>query len=209
MKTKIIQIVHETEDIRSFRCKKLITNWIPGQWAYWKLDENLMRMFTISASPSEDFLQFTTKFRPESEYKQKLWSMKEGNEVDVDGPHGSFVLDEADTMPRLFLAGGMGMTPFRSMRKYILDKNLNLDTKVVASVKEKPEVFFSEFIDFQVITSLEGRVDKQKIKSLVGDWANRSWWLTGPAGFIDGMKELGLKMGISEEMIKTEDFPGY
>ena len=65
----------------------------PGQWMYVKLNDQLKHHFTISSSPTEDFLQFTTMLREESEYKKALFALPEGTTVDIEGPRGSFVLD--------------------------------------------------------------------------------------------------------------------
>ncbi|KKU38554.1 MAG: Oxidoreductase, 2Fe-2S and FAD/NAD(P) binding domain protein [Candidatus Amesbacteria bacterium GW2011_GWA1_46_35] len=123
MIARIIEIVDEAKDIKSFRLQpEQEMKYVPGQWFYVKLDENLKHHFTISSSPTENFLQFTTKYREESDYKKALWQKRAGDSLEINGPFGSFVLDEKDTSPRLFIAGGIGITPFRSMIKYATDR---------------------------------------------------------------------------------------
>lgn len=219
MDAKLTEIVDEAENIKSFRFStEQKWNWRPGQWMYLRLSEELKHTFTISASPTEGFLQVTTMFRPQSEFKQVLFSKKVGDTVDVSGPNGSFILDEADSYPRLFLAGGIGITPFHSMIKYSTDRNLNLPISLLYSAKTLAGAAFSKWLtelraenlNINIIESEKsGHVDGEKIKQFVPDYQSRTWWLCGPAAFVDAMKELATKMGMKEEQVKSEDFPGY
>ena len=216
MKATIKKIIHEAREVRSFRLEpenKL--NYLPGQWMYVRLSADLRHHFTISASPTEDLLQFTTKFRPESEYKQVLWQMKEGNEVEINGPFGSFVLDEKDTTPRLFIAGGIGITPFRAMIRYVADRQLNLPVTLLYSGKNTDEMAFVGELQtanckLQIIeTEKEGRVDEAKIKKYCPDYLERTWWVCGPPAMVEAMVELGQKMGVSADKLRSEEFTGY
>ena len=126
MKVIITDIVDEAKDIKSFRLQPVI-KYLPGQWMYVTIPQPSTlspqkHHFTISSSPTEPFLQFTTKYRQESDYKKALWQKRAGDSLEINGPFGSFVLDEKDTSPRLFIAGGIGITPFRSMIKYATDR---------------------------------------------------------------------------------------
>ena len=122
-----------------------------------------------------------------------------------------FVLDEKDTTPRLFIAGGIGITPFRSMIKHWRDKKLTLDIKLLYSVKNVTEAAFGdELKDFIIVESeKEGRLDEGKIKKYCPDWQDRSWWVCGPPALVAVFMELGKKMGIAPEKLKSEDFTGY
>ena len=212
MIARIIEIVDETKDMKSFRLQpEQEMKYIPGQWFYVKLDENLKHHFTISSSPTEPFLQFTTVFREESNYKKALWTKKVGDDLEINGPFGGFILDEKDTTPRLFIAGGIGITPFRSMIKYWRDKKLTLDIKLLYSVKSATEAAFGdELKDFIIVESeKEGRLDEGKIKKYCPDWQSRSWWMCGAPAMVAVFMELGEKMGMASEKLKSEDFTGY
>lgn len=212
MTAKIIEIVEETRDIRSLRLKpEKEMKYIAGQWMYVQLTPELKHHFTISSSPTEDFLQITTMLREESEYKRALEKLKAGDEVEVNGPFGSFVLNEKDTSPRLFIAGGIGITPFRSMTKYVKDKNLDLPIILLYSVKSKEMgAFVRELAEAKIIESeKEGRLDEEKVKKYCPDFAQRTWWVCGPPAMVETFVELGQKMGVSPENIKSEEFTGY
>ena len=216
MKAIIKNIINETFDIKSFRLEpEQKLNYAAGQWGYVRLNETLKHHFTLSSSPTEEYLQFTTKYRPESEYKNYLWNMEVGDGVEINGPFGSFVLDERNKTPRLFIAGGIGITPFRSMVKYINDKKLNLAMTLLYSGKNVAEMAFVNELrimnnELRIIeTAKEGRTDENKIKKYCPDWKERSWWLCGPPMFVEAMVEVGQKMGISAENLKSEEFTGY
>jgi glycine betaine catabolism B len=214
MKAIITNIIKETEDISSFRLKPdEELKYMPGQWMYVRLSPELKHHFTISSSPTEPFLQFTTKSTG-SEYKKELWTKKTDDTVEINGSFGSFVLDESDTTPRLFIAGGIGITPFRSMMKYLLDKNSDLPHTLLYSVKSANEAAFKDLLlsssNTRVIeTELEGRIDEEKIHKYCPDWKERTWWVCGPPSMVIAFVELAQKMGVAPEKIKSEEFTGY
>lgn len=146
----------------------------------------------------------------ESEYKQALFALKVGDTIDINGPFGSFVLDETDTSPRLFIAGGIGITPFRSMLKYNQDKNLHLPLTLLYSVKTKSEGAFIDQLPATVVeTATQGRLDEAKVIQLVPDFIIRTWWLCGPPAMVEAFVELAQRLGLPPEKIKSEEFSGY
>jgi glycine betaine catabolism B len=214
VKATITEIIDETQEqessIRSFRLKSsAVLKYSSGQWMYVRINENLKHHFTISSSPTENFLQFTTKFRPESEYKQALWNLKVGDQLDINGPFGSFVLDPQSKIPKLFIAGGIGITPFRSMLKYLSDQHL-LWPVLLYSVKSRIEAAFPDLPSTQLVESeVEGRLDAKKIKKYCPDWKNREWWVCGPPAMVESIVLLAQKMGVETDKIKSEEFTGY
>lgn len=211
MKAVITEIIRETKFISSFRLKPANPlAYQPGQWMYVTIPQNLKHHFTISSSPTEPFLQFTTIYREESEYKKALFCLQVGDAVDINGPFGSFMLNESNTSPQLFIAGGIGITPFRSMIRYVVDKNLKIPIVLLYSVKNKTDAAFGDLPYTQLVeTEKEGRLDESKIKRLVPDFAVRTWWLCGPPAMVEAFVELAQKMGLPPEKIKSEEFSGY
>jgi glycine betaine catabolism B len=82
-----------------------------------------VRHFTIASSPTEEFILISTRIR-DSPYKKRLDSLQIGTEVKVREPLGNFTLHEDYSKRAIFLSGGIGVTPFRSMIKYATDKSL-------------------------------------------------------------------------------------
>ena len=125
-----------------------------GQFAFFDIGgvyndpKGPIRHFTISSSPTEDFIMLSTRIR-DSPYKKRLASLEKGTKVKVRGPEGQFVLpketDYSNTI--IFLSGGIGVTPFRSMIKYATDKQLPLKIIMFDSNKNKDNVLFKKEFD--------------------------------------------------------------
>ena len=109
-------------------------NYTAGQFAYFDIGgvnndpKGPVRHFTIASSPTEDFIMINTRIR-DTPYKKRLSSLEQGIKVKVRGPEGKFVLHTDYSKPAVFLSGGIGVTPFRSMIKYSTDKQL--PTKII------------------------------------------------------------------------------
>jgi glycine betaine catabolism B len=101
-----------------------------GQFAFFDIGgvyddpEGPIRHFTIASSPTEDFIMISTRIR-DTPYKKRLASLEEGVAIcKVRGPEGKFTLHDDYSKPAVFLSGGIGVTPFRSMIKFATDKQL-------------------------------------------------------------------------------------
>jgi ferredoxin-NADP reductase len=125
-----------------------------GQFAFFDIDgvyndpKGPIRHFTISSSPSEDFIMLSTRIR-DSPYKKRLASLEKGTKVKVRGPEGQFVFPEGVDYSKtiIFLSGGIGVTPFRSMIKYATDKQLPIKIIMFDSNKNKENVLFKKEFD--------------------------------------------------------------
>src|ERR687897_1179880 len=105
-------------------------NYTAGQYAYFDIGgvyndpKEPIRHFTIASSPTEDFIMISTRIR-DTPYKKRLSSLEEHTTiVKVRGPEGKFTLHEDYSRSAVYLSGGIGVTPFRSMIKYATDKQL-------------------------------------------------------------------------------------
>ncbi len=135
MKLKLIDVRDEARSTKSFfwQAEKAVS-YIPGQYFYFTLPKlnypdprGATRHFTLSSSPTEGVtLRNTTRIREESGFKKSLSELPVGSEIQGEGPNGTFILDEKEPGPHIFIAGGIGITPFRSMIKYASDKNLTI-----------------------------------------------------------------------------------
>ncbi|MGA9935115.1 MAG: Rieske 2Fe-2S domain-containing protein [Nitrososphaeraceae archaeon] len=94
---------------------KSLLDFSAGQFAFFDIGEvyndpkGPIRHFTISSSPTEDFIMFSTRIR-NSPYKRRLSTLEQGAKVKVRGPEGQFVLHEDYLKPAVFLSGGIGVT---------------------------------------------------------------------------------------------------
>jgi ferredoxin-NADP reductase len=207
----------------------------PGQYMRWTIEKEFQddrgksRYFTIASSPTEDLLMVTTKII-KSNFKQALTSLKIGDHIVSFGPFGSFVLDELDKTPRVFIAGGIGITPFRSMAIYARDKKLSIPITFFASFSTVEETVYYDELKaiedilphFKYIPTItkpeesksswngeEGRLDIDKIRKYVSNPQDPIYYIAGPTKMVEALVELVKSLGVDNDKIKFENFPGY
>lgn len=174
------------------------------------------REFTISASPTEEFLMITTK-KGTSEFKKTLEKLQAGDSVTITHPAGTFILDE--TSHALFIAGGIGITPFRSIIKYCLDNSLTTPITLIYSNSNENFLFKNELEEWQkklpnltihyIVTSHDGRLDITKLHTIVHKSVNSIYYLAGRTSFVDAMEEVLLELGVNQVDIRYDRFTGY
>ena len=164
---------------------KTLLDYTAGQFAFFDIGEvyndpkGPLRHFTISSSPTENFVMFTTRMR-DSPYKKKLSTLEKGTQVKLRGPEGQFVLHQDYTNPAVFLSGGIGVTPFRSMIKYATDMQLPVKIIMFDSNRNRNNILFKkEFDDWanmnknlKIIYSISEKDlnDEQSSLSIANDW---------------------------------------
>ena len=231
-------------DIMTFRFSRGGIDHNAGQYAFFKLDgvdgdtKGPIRHFSITSSPTEqDFIQISTRIR-DTQYKQKLASLEEGTEILAWGPSGEFVLHEDHSKPAVFLSGGIGVTPFRSMIKYATDKQLpikiimfdsnrneqnilykdefdrcanqNKNVKIVYTITEEEEGHKSD--DTTNGSGEHGRIDRSMLERHLtkDEVANAVFYICGPPGMLKAMQELlQQELQIPKDRLKVEAFTGY
>ena len=124
-----------------------------GQFAFFDIGgvyndpEGPIRHFTIASSPTEDFIMISTRIR-DTPYKKRLSSLEENTTiVKVRGPEGKFTLHEDYLKPAVFLSGGIGVTPFRSMIKYATDKQLPIKIAMFDSNRNQTNILYKMEFD--------------------------------------------------------------
>lgn len=220
MKFLLVKKVDEAHDAKSFYfTSNEPFTWEAGQYVYVTLGE-ITKQFTIASSPTEEFIQITTRIRNESEFKQKLNSLEIGSEIEARAPFGTFIFDK-NIKNNVFLAGGIGITPFRSMIKFNVDKNLKTPMFLIYSNSDSEFVFKSELDkwqnenDFIKIhyhdSSVSGHLDTVKLSSLLTTYniLHTTFWTVGPPQFVNAIEDILEKLKISGDHIKTEKFIGY
>ncbi|HSH31446.1 MAG TPA: FAD-dependent oxidoreductase [Candidatus Saccharimonadales bacterium] len=235
----------------------------PGQFLRWNLphdqpdERGTSRFFSIASAPTEPAILLATKFNAEgSSFKRRLSAMQPGETVEATGPLGGFILPDDPARPVVLVAGGIGVTPFRSMLKMMADSNRQTPTHLLYGSRTASELAFKTDLD-QWASSLPnlaityvvaqpdpewpgqtGNLDAQRILDLtslptstvLGDTegglpprrsgartaGHRRWqdprlliYLSGPQPMIEALKHGLLELGVAEEQIKTDYFPGY
>lgn len=185
-------------------------------------DRGIRRWFTLSSSPTEELVSITTRFAPKSStFKQELAQLKLGMMLDLADPMGDFVLPKDTSIPIVFAAGGLGITPVRSMIKWLLDTNEKRDIQLLYadSIPEKllfESLFTAYPLNYQPIikrppagyTGEVGSLTADRIlKALADDRA--LVYISGPELLVEKLyKELQAK-GAPAERLVADYFPGY
>lgn len=178
-------------------------------------DRGIQRYFTIVSAPSEGFVQISTRFSQKSStFKQALKNMEPGDKIQAEGPMGSFTFDE--TIPEMvWIAGGIGITPFRSILKQLDHDNLNPKITLLYA-NRSADIPFKELIDefksrhnnFKVIYTQE-RLGEDFIKNHVPDLGLPTFYVSGPEPLVESLMEMLTNMGIEKNKLKRDAFPGY
>lgn len=191
-------------------------------------ERGMVRTFTISSSPTESFYSITTRRGPSS-FKKALFSLANGSTVDIRHPHGRLGLDETNLGPRLMIAGGIGITPFRSIIKYTFDKKVPIPLTLLYSNKSSESIVFGKELDeiagqqahFKLTHTITrpqesketwkgrmGRIDESLVKEHVGDPATMVY-IAGPSAFVEGMATIVQALNVPPERMLFEKFSGY
>ncbi len=203
----------------------------PGQAVDLTLSDpaNPVHTFSIVSAPFEDELVFATRMR-DSAYKQVLRALPPGAPARIDGPWGSFVLHKDGKRPAVFVAGGIGITPFMSMLRHAAHEQAPRDLLLLYS-NRRPEdaAFLGELQGMQaanrrfrlVATMTElgksrepwtgetERIDAAFIRRGIGAFVDPVYYVVGPPAMVEGMRKVLEGMGIDDEDVRSEDFFGY
>lgn len=225
MKLKFIAKRKEAEDVWSyiFEGKEPI-KWTAGQFLVYFLDhENpdirgKQRFFTISSASFEKNIMLTTRLSPEnsSSFKKALNEMKPGDTIDAKGPDGDFTVFSPNKH-FVFIAGGIGITPFRSIILDLAHKKLPLNITLLYAnstpefpFKDELEKIASDNPNFKIHYIVSPKhIDEEVVKQTVPNLKKVIFYVSGPEKMVEILSEMLMKMGISEENLKQDFFPGY
>jgi ferredoxin-NADP reductase len=210
-------------------------DWTPGEYFWVELldppyedEKGSRRHITVVTSPTEGgALGLATRLR-DSAFKKSLAELPEGSAVEVEQPKGSFLLPEDSSKDYVFLAGGIGITPFRSMLRYIADKGLDdyRITLVYSNRDRESTAFFDELQELEstvpglrvVFTMDEDpswggesrRISPEMLEDVVGgDLSSFHFMIAGPPGMAKAVQAAILEAGVPEEQVKSDSFSGY
>ncbi len=206
----------------------------PGQFAYFVLDKlafpderGPVRHFTISSAPTEPgIVMFTTRLRG-SGYKETLRQAPLGLEVTLKPASGDFVLPAGKTQRHVFIAGGIGITPFRSMLRFAVDTGKPLDARLLY-FNRSPEavVFQSELENFarqmptfsmEIVYDEPAPAEQEKkesrresaVRRYVKDPGKTLFWVSGPPAMAEAYAAMLERLGVPADSIRSEGLAGY
>jgi len=189
-------------------------------------ERGLRRHISLVTSPTEEgVVGLATRLR-DSAFKRTLAELTVGDEVEVEEPKGRFVLPEATDEPYVFLAGGIGITVFRSMLRYVADKELPYRITLVYSNRDPQSAAFLDELqalqatlpEFQLVLTMtdderwEGErrhIDPYMLRDHLGDLAGYRFLVAGPPAMAESVSEQLVAAGVAEERVLTDKFSGY
>jgi len=236
LKTKLTGVIQRTPTVKSFRFEaEDDVEFKAGQYFLLTIDvngEKRTKPFSFSNSPTEKgYIEFTKRLT-ESPFSNALTNLKVGDTARLKLPYGTFTLK--DQYERIvFLSGGVGITPIRSICKYVDDSGAPTDITLIYSNRSPGDIIFREDFDkmdrspdnnIRVIYTFTsdakdiakedkcriGHIDERMIKADVPDYNERVFYVCGPPKMVEYMCEiLKDKLGITGDKIRLENFAGY
>lgn len=198
-------------------------SWRPGQYLEWTLGHKFAdnrgnrRYFTIASAPTEPQVRLGVKFyNPSSSFKRSLAAMKVGETISAAHLAGGFVLPNDKEKKLVFIAGGIGVTPFRSMIHALLDTGERRPITVLYANKTPADIAYKDIFDraqaelgIKTVYATGVFIDAAMIAREVPDYKERMFYISGPRSMVDAFKKTLTGMGVSRFKIKTDFFPGF
>jgi ferredoxin-NADP reductase len=205
----------------------------PGQYMTMSLpkppytdEKGNMRVFSIVNSPGEkNTLTIATRLSP-SAFKRSLAEMAIGADVDVKFIGGKFLLPEPEGKGIVFIAGGIGITPFVSMLRHVDENRLDADiTLIYSNRNQKSTAFFEELKaiakrnkNVKLVMAMtddlawkgeRSQISAELVKRHVPGYADSLFMIVGPGGMVAAMSDMLSGIGVAKENIMVESFTGY
>lgn len=230
---KLVSKVLVAKDTMSFNfAKPKNFKFIAGQYCDWFIKsvpksniETGIRSLSLSSAPFEKELTITIRLRS-SEFKKSLMGFTKGTKITMNGPQGDLILDHSKN-PLILIAGGVGVTPFRSIvqqanssklkRKIFLFhfNKLALDTPFLDEFQKISNINFQYIPIFTRDKNWSGETGYLSGKLLIKYFKNprilykSQYYLSGKPEMVREAKKTILTLGINEEAIRQEEFDGY
>ncbi|HEY5267728.1 MAG TPA: RnfABCDGE type electron transport complex subunit D [Candidatus Saccharimonadales bacterium] len=211
--------------------------YLPGQYMEWTLPHQKAdgrgsrRYFTLASSPTESDIKIGVKFFEKgSSFKNALLDMNRYTPIVASQVSGDFVLPKNPKKRLVFIAGGIGITPYRSMIKYLLDTEQKREITLLYSAMNKGDFAYKDifeearnkiglntvyFATDEDLTSSKNEhmrfqfIDAEVIRTEVSNYKDCFFYVSGTPGMVKAMHEALSKLGVPIHQIKLDYFPGY
>jgi len=187
------------------------------------------RAFSLVSAPFENTLVVATRMR-DSAFKRALEALPDGASIKLEGPFGELTLHEDATRPAVFIAGGIGITPFisvlrqagkdgRSHRLFLIYSNRRPED---AAFLDELQELEQESKNFRLLATMTGmkqsarkwdgetrRINADMVKDFVGDLVAPIYYVVGPPAMVKAMRGMLQEAGVAEDSMRSEEFYGY
>ena len=207
--------------------------YLPGQYLDWTLEvanpdaRGNRRAFTIASAPSDEDLRLGVKFYPDSSaFKRSLAAMQPGDAIFASQLAGAFTLPEDASQKLAFIAGGIGVTPFRSMVRDLVSRQDKRSVVMLYGANRADEFAYAGLfaraereLGHRTVyavaegeaTSLgahRGLIDAALVEREIPDFRERVFYLSGPWAMVTAFQRMLKDMGVARARIKVDYFPG-
>lgn len=222
--TDVLSVREETPTVRSIRLRR------PPGFAFQASQAarlvlgpgDLSHPFSIASGPGRPYLEFAAR-RSESDFKRAFFALEPGDQVRILGPKGRFFLEEG--APAVLVAGGIGITPMKSMLEHAADAGLSTPITLLYGSRSPEEIAFRGAIDelarlnphARIVytvsepdagwTGRVGRLDAELLREASGPGA--FWYVAGPPTMVQETLQSLKALGVEPERVKLEVFRGY
>ena len=191
--------------------------------------EGNSRAFSIASAPFDNDLMIATRMR-DTAFKRVLRKASPGLQVKIDGTWGSFVLHRKSEKPAVFLAGGIGITPFLSMIRQAGHDQSPHHMYLFYSNRRPEDAAFLDLLleatkrnpNFRLIATMTkmdkslrewkgeiGLVNKDMLTKHLPSLQGQNYYLAGPPAMVAAMRRMLIEAGVDEDDIRTDEFYGY
>lgn len=226
-KVEIIKIIQENSDTKTFHLKLLNgkMEFKPGQFAVLQIPAELgggpkySRAYSIASSPTEEIVELTMNIV--GMFTKQMNTLNVGAVLNMQGPFGHFHLNEEKHHDIVTISGGTGITPFRSMWRYITAKKLPIKITPLVSFKHLKDYVYTKELGemekhgkaFVTLTrepentqwkGSRGRINAEFIKKHVGKLDRKTFFICGSNSLNDSMSQTLQEMDVAKENIIME-----
>jgi ferredoxin-NADP reductase len=204
----------------------------PGQYLEWTLaldrsdSRGNRRYFTVASAPSEDALRLGVKFYPApSAFKRRLAAMAAGDTIYATQVAGDFVMPRNPSTKLAFLAGGIGITPFRSMLWDLIERDEARPIIVLYGNERQQDFAYSDVLEAAWLRlgiptycavakdsrrgQYRGFIDARMVREAIPDFRERLFYVSGPQAMVASVRKMLIGLGVHRRQIKVDFFPGF
>lgn len=178
------------------------------------------RTFSLVSAPFEPELVVATRVREASAYKSALMRLPMGTAVKLSGPIGTMTLHEDSARAAVFIAGGIGITPFISMlRQAMHDQRRHRLFLLYSNRRPEDAAFLPELQAlarqhvnlslYTAMTASDGRINQGIVRNVVREAARPIYYLAGPPALVESMTKILACIGVGNDDLRSESFYGY
>lgn len=209
---QILKTIQETPQVITLQCQKPEGfTYTAGQYFFLSISHNekiFRKPLSFSSAPSEPTLHFSKRIS-NSDFSQALTKLKPGDTVVIEGPLGSFILPDKPAQI-VFIAGGIGITPFRSMLLENTKTNQHTITLLYGNTSETEIIFKKELEQFSPQYQIGGTITADFIKEKVSNYVEKLFYICGSPPMVMAMCNiLQNELCVPNSQIKVEKLAGY